>query len=210
MSDSGNNPEWWIDGVSVGADPENTKTAPEEESRIVVTGEPTSPRGVPVSGGMARGPEAPVGATAIAPTAAATGTLAHPVPPPEQVAEQPRKRRWPIVVLLLLILLGIFLVIYFIFLTGPAEYSAHTGARAIAASGNTARVAVVVKNTGTSTGTPKCTVHITTATGASSGAATIKEKPIEAGKSALFVNTIKVTKTAAPMVKSATITAQCN
>lgn len=228
MPDTDNNPEWWIDGVSVGSSPEAAPETGSEPAPGSATQEveprPTPPRGVPAVGGAAPppaggggtppGPET-YGATmaagaATSVPASATGTLAPgTVPPPEPAAEQ-KRRRWPIVVLALLAIVGIAIVVDFVFLTSGPAYTATHGTGTIPVSASAVEVAVVVKNTGTKTGTPTCTVHVASPNGQGSGQGTFKEKPIDAGKSALFLNTVNVTKTTAHLMnKTSRIEVTC-
>lgn len=209
MSDSGNNPDWWIDGVSVGS----SETAPEQGSVPApgtVSDETghgsTPPGGVPAVSAPQPGPTA-VGGPAPAPqvagaaaAAGATATLAAAAD--DESADQKKRKRWPIVLLSLVVLVGLALIVFFVLVTKGPSYTATHGSGTIASGPSSVRVAVVVKNTGTSTGRPVCTVHLAAPNGGGSGHGTFKEPPVEAGKSALFFNTVNVTKTSAHLMDS--------
>jgi hypothetical protein len=230
MSDSGDKPQWWVDGVNVGSGPERAPEPTDAEPTVAepVRPESTPPEGIPAIDAPAAGtpiegpPPDAVGAPGSSPIMGVTAVAVSGLPggPPGPVAEDAgapaepgaghRRRRWPIVVVALLVLVGIFLVVDFVFLSSSPKYTVSTGNRAVSASGSTVKVLFVVKNTGGSTGTPVCTVRIGATSGPTLGTKTSKEKPLDPGKSGLFASTINVTSTSAEaLVTRAKIEATC-
>jgi hypothetical protein len=211
MSDGGNNPEWWIDGVSVGS---TSEKAPEPAQDAVTQGAdlqhaPTSG----VTGGGAPGQAtsvvaglapatgadgaATVGDAAAPPPGGATGALAaSTVPPPGPTAKE-RRRRASVVVLSALILVGIVLIVYFVFLTGGApSYKTSASPHPTSVLPSSVFVGFGVKNTGSATGKPTCTVRVALATGRALGKGRFTLQPLGPHKGALEVEQVTVTQTA--------------
>lgn len=228
MSNSGDNPDWWIDGVSVGSNPEAPPAAPPEGPERggydPTPGEHTPPRGVPATapptpgspaGGAATAGAGAAGAAAAAWTApsgpqGATETLAPDGSELSAPASEPPRRRWPLVLLALVILAGIILVIIVISGPGAPAYTVHYGSTTYPINPTTVDVAFTVTNTGNGPGAPTCTIHLTTQTGASSGKRTFKLPQLQAGKGQIFIKQIDVAKTTASlMATSARISINC-
>lgn len=210
MSDTGNNPEWWIDGVSVGSNPEAPAERGPDPEHGAATEEtehqPTPPRGVPavgasapgpwVGGAAPRGPETP-GATTAAwaatpPPGGATGTLDPGTTPPPRPAARQKRPRWPIVVVSILVLIGIILLVNFVVLAGAPAYKVVYGTLPSSVSASEVAVGFTVTNTGSATGKPTCTVRVTSVTGTGTGQGTFTEKQLDPGKGAIFVAWVKV------------------
>jgi hypothetical protein len=201
MSGTGDEPQWLVDGVSVGPGP-STPPAPAGP-------QDTPPQGTPIVGGAAAvqpdragvgtapgGAMPPGGATVPPPgpgggPAATTPLLLQPVEPS-------RRTPWLIVGLAVLVAIGIVLVVLFtVVLTGGPDYKLHLPQRAIPVGPSAVKVAFLAKNVGTASGTPVCTITVTGPRGVGTGTGTFTELPLDAGKTTLYFNTVHVTRTTA-------------
>lgn len=226
MSNSGENPDWWIDGVSVGSNPEAPPERPGSGGYEPTPAEHTPPRGVPATapatpGSPAGGPAAAgagaagAGAAAAAWTAPSgaqspTETLAPGGAEPSAEAPENPRRRWPLVLLALVVLAGIVIVIVMLLTPGAPAYTVHNESTTYPISPTIVDVPFTVSNTGNGAGAPTCTVHLTTQTGANSGKGTFKLPQIQAGKGQIFIKQITVPKTTASlMASSARISIHC-
>jgi hypothetical protein len=227
MSNSGDNPDWWIDGVSVGSNPEAPPGAPPQRPAYEPTpAEQTPPRGVPATapptpGSPAGGVAAAGAGAAVAGAAAATWTApSGPQGPTETLApgsaepseEEPEKprRRWPLFLLAAVILVGIIIVIIMLLTPGTPAYTVHHESTTYPISPTIVDVPFTVSNSGNGAGAPTCTVHLTTQTGANSGKGTFKLPQLPAGKGQVFIKQITVPKTTSSlMATSARITIHC-
>ncbi|MGH9091537.1 MAG: hypothetical protein ACRDZR_09205, partial [Acidimicrobiales bacterium] len=128
------------------------------------------------------------------PGAPAAGTAWQPAAP----ASRTRRRPWLIAALASLVVIGIVLVVLFVVvLAGGPNYKLHLPQRAIPVGPSAVKVIFLAKNTGTAEGTPVCTVSVTGPGGVGTGTGTFTERPLKAGKTTLYFNTVNVTKTTA-------------
>ena len=100
-------------------------------------------------------------------------------------------------------------MIYFVFLLSGPSYSVVTTGTTNA-QGSHVVALFLVRNTGTSSGTPTCTVRIRGANGLNSKTVTIKEtKPVDPGKVRLYATNLTVPYTKASQVKATNVQATC-
>jgi hypothetical protein len=211
MSGTGDKPEWWVDGVGVGAGQGAEPGAPGPDD--------TPPHGTPATGAVAGSPAGrPAAAGTTGAPSGGIAAVAAPVAAPDVASAMapaptlpaPRQRgRWLIGLVALLLVVGILLVVFLVVLAKGPAYTVVTGSVQVA-SNDQVVVLFLVKNTGTAAGTPTCTVQVHLLGRTGTGSATVKEKkPVDPQKSRLYAAKVTVTNTIAHLVKYRDTTVTC-
>jgi hypothetical protein len=127
------------------------------------------------------------------------------------VPEHPNRRRWWLIGVLALVLAAAVILIAVLALnkSGPAYHVSYTSVQPVGQSA--AKVVIVVKNTGSSPGTPTCTIRVTVPGSTGSGTGTFTEnRPINGGDVNLYVNTVPISNGAAHLVKRSDVSVACH
>jgi len=121
--------------------------------------------------------------------------LQHP-PPPGPDAQQRRRRRL-IVLLFLLVLAGVvlFILMNAVVSSGAPSYKVSPARHPATVLPSAVYVGFGVKNTGSATGTPTCTVDVALPTGKVLGKGRFTLVPLDPGKGVLEVEKVDVTET---------------
>jgi hypothetical protein len=121
-----------------------------------------------------------------------------------------RRRWWVFGASALALAVAVVLIVVFVFVRGgPAYRVKYVSVQSLGLDAT--RIVMVVKNTGTATGTPTCTIRASAIDHAGSGAGSfIENRPIKPGSSNLYVNTLKVSDAAANLVKSSGVSVACH